>query len=287
MRAALAAGPAPARRRRCSRRSASWRPTSRPTRSLRSFLVHRVDTSSTAGHAAVGAAPAPGPAIGTGCRPPQADRLGRARDAGSRATSGSSGAASYAGARVAADSCRADHVPARPTDEPRDRVAYFTVPVARRRRAATASAPRSSRSSPERMLDRRELAHGVDSTLHRLLLIELLVTAAVLAALAALGALGRPARAAAAARDRGDRGRDRRRRPLAARRARRPADRGRPARQRAQRDARPDRGLRPARCAASSPTRRTSCGRRSPPCAPTRSSSSAAPPPSRRSRARR
>ena len=84
--------------------------------------------------------------------------------------------------------------------------------------------------------------------------------------------------------DRRHRGHHRRGRPLAPRSARRGRHhRGRPARQGAQRDARrrsspPSRRARPpsGSCAASSPTPRTSCARRSRPCAPTPSSSRAA-----------
>ena len=90
---------------------------------------------------------------------------------------------------------------------------------------------------------------GVDGTLHRLLLIELLVTARVLAAIVGLGLwvvrLGlRPLVAIGA-----HRRRDRRRRPLPPGRARRAAHRGRPARARAEHDARPDRGVATRRAA--------------------------------------
>ena len=124
----------------------------------------------------------------------------------------------------------------------------------------------------------------VDSTLHRLLLIELLVTSPSSPASRCSGS-GCPPRPAPARRDRRDRGGDRGRRPLAPRRARGRAHRGRPARAGAQRDARPDRDARSARarrpsgsCAGSSPTPRTSCARRSRRCAPTPSCSRAAPP---------
>ena len=79
---------------------------------------------------------------------------------------------------------------------------------------------------------------GVDSTLHRLLLVELLVTAIVLAAMTALGLWVVRVGAPPARRDGQDRRRDRRRRSLASRRARRRPHRGRPARPRPQLDAR-------------------------------------------------
>ena len=141
---------------------------------------------------------------------------------------------------------------------------------------AAASEPRSSRARPTRWSSRPRSATSTH---------------------AAPPARDRAARDAARARgDRPARPLDRPARPAAARRDRRRrrtgsppatsrsassaprADRGRPARARAEHDARPDRGIRPAAgCGASSPTRRTSCARRSPPCAPTRSCSSAAP----------
>jgi two-component system, OmpR family, sensor kinase len=71
-------------------------------------------------------------------------------------------------------------------DSEGDRVAYFTVPAVSgngryRVRAAI------ERRAPDRILLIASSLRGVESTLHRLVLIELLVTAAVLAAIAALG----------------------------------------------------------------------------------------------------
>ena len=85
----------------------------------------------------------------------------------------------------------------------------------------------------------------VDSTLHRLLLIEAFVTVARRRWDRGARALGRAARPAAARRDRGHGGGDRGRRPLSSRRARRGAHRGRSPRPVAQRHAQPDRDVVP------------------------------------------
>ena len=123
--------------------------------------------------------------------------------------------------------------------------AYFTVPAAERRRPLSGAGLDRARHRQRRCSWRRSL-EDVDATLHRLLLIELLVTAAVLAAHRRARPLGRPARAAPARARSSDRRRDRRRRPVPACRARRAADRGGTARPRAERDARADR-VRPSR----------------------------------------
>ena len=133
------------------------------------------------------------------------------------------------------------HLPA-DTDGPDEPSAYFTV-ASRDQTRRTASAPRSSLIAPGMSSSWPSRSPDVDTTLHRLLLIELLVTLAVLAALAALGfwimRLGlRPLREIEA-----DGGRDHGRRPVASRRASRSADGSRTARRGAQHDARPDRGV--------------------------------------------
>ena len=153
-----------------------------------------------------------------------------------------------------------------------------------RRRAATgatACARRSSRGVPRASCSSPRSLGGVDDTLHRLLLIELLATGGVLAALTALGLwivrLGlRPL--ARSSRRRGPSP------PATSRgassiRTRAPRSAGS-----GSRSTRCSTGSRrrTGGCAASSPTRRTSCARRSPPCAPTPSCSSAAPRAARR-----
>ncbi len=81
-----------------------------------------------------------------------------------------------------------------------------------------------------------------DDTLHQLLIVELAVAASVLAAVLLLGLWLVRVGLRPLGRIEHDGCRDRRRRPLAARRERRSAHRGRPARRCAQHDARPDRG---------------------------------------------
>ena len=118
-----------------------------------------------------------------------------------------------------------------------DRVHYFTVSSqdgGERYRVRASIEPQASNY----LLIVATSLSGVDSTLHRLLLIELLVTAVVLVALAALGLWVVRLGLRAARGDRADRGRDRGRRSLPPRRARRRANGGRPARARAERDAR-------------------------------------------------
>ena len=164
-----------------------------------------------------------------------------------------------------------------------DRVTLLHRARRRPAAAATASAPRSRRGTAGYAPDRRQPLSSVDSTLHRLLLIELLVTVAVLAGLAALGlwviriglrplaGSGQTAATIAA----GDL--SQRVEP-----ARSQTEVGRLGRAL---NAMLDQieALRTERsCAASSPTPRTSCGRRSPPYAPTPSCSGAAPPRGRR-----
>ena len=85
--------------------------------------------------------------------------------------------------------------------------------------------------------------HDVENTLHRLLLVELLVTLAVLAALGRSGFVDHSHRSAAARRDRGNGGRDHGRRPVASGRASRSAAPKSDGSGGAQHDARPDRGV--------------------------------------------
>ena len=115
----------------------------------------------------------------------------------------------------------------------RDALAVPPADAADRDASATSRSPATSggdryrvRASiepdaPASVLIVARLAARRRRTLHRLLLIELLVTARRARRARRARPLGRPARPAAARRDRADRRRDRRRRPLAARRARR------------------------------------------------------------------
>ena len=166
-----------------------------------------------------------------------------------------------------------------------DRVALLHRPGGERRRPLPRARLDRAAGAATYLLIVATSLSDVDSTLHRLLLIELLVTAAVLAAIAVLGlwvvrlglrpldAIGETAAAIAA----GD---------LSQRveRADERTEVGRlglalNAMLGADRDGVPGaRGVRARSCAASSPTPRTSCARRSPPCAPTPSCSRAAPP---------
>ena len=165
-------------------------------RSLRSFLVHRTDSTLEASHpnvenAAFGPssggqderhARGPGPAGvgGPGIDYYQVRTLaGRVLEA--RAVPQLAQSRTASPPRLPAQITLPAH-----TDTEGDRVSYFNVPAISgggryRIRAAI------ERRAPNRILVIASSLNGVDGTLHRLVLIELLVTAAVLAAVAALG----------------------------------------------------------------------------------------------------
>ena len=186
--------------------------------SLRSFLLDRIDSTLDADHQG-------------------AERRGRAGDSGPAADGdvdvyvqrrSSSGkilarpecpALPRARRRRRRRSCRRRSRSLSPPTGGPDRVRYFTVPAKSgggRYRVRASIDP----GSTDMLIIATSLS-GVDGTLHRLLLIELLVTLGVLAAIVAARALDRPARPPTARRDRPDGRRDRRRRPLPPRRARR------------------------------------------------------------------
>ena len=164
----------------------------------------------------------------------------------------------------------------------RGRTSSATSPCRRRRApAVTAFVRRAIRGAV--ILVVATSLNSVDDTLHRLIVVEPIVTLAVLGGDRAARPLGHPGRIAAADRDRCDGGNDRRRRSLAPGRTRGRPHRGWTARARAERHARrSSRRSRHARhrsrsCGASSPTHRMSCARRWRPFARTPSSSRAAP----------
>ena len=124
--------------------------------------------------------------------------------------------------------------------------------------------------------------HDVNSTLDEILLAELILGAIAVIAVGHRGLVARAARPAAARADGGDRDGDRGRRPLSARREEDAHERDRAARGRVQRRCSrrsrarsPSAGPPRSACAASRPTPRTSCGRRSPRSAATPSCSAA------------
>ena len=278
--AALAAHPAAARGDRARGGRARCRRRGRPTRrSARSSRQH--------GHSlnAAHVGDVPGGAATTGRRP----RRGgiRAGDGVRRATTSSCGARRR-GARRAVRSAvlGREHRRRRAAGDHRlsaqdtvggDRVRFLTVPAVSgggRYRVRASTEPQTTERSSHRGAARTE-----DSTLHRLLPIELLVTVVVLAALAAL-ACGHPHQPPSAAADRetaaaitaGDL-------PQRVEHADPQTEVGRAGHAL---NTMLDRDRAPssvasvgARCAASSPTHRTSCGRRWPPCAPTPSCSRA------------
>jgi two-component system, OmpR family, sensor kinase len=162
--------------------------------SLRSFLLHRTDSTLEASHPNVEAA-AFGPGHESDDRGPGRGPLG----------AGGPGIDYYQVRTLTGQILQSQRVPqlAQTTTPPAprfpanvgipsradsegDRVTYFTVPAVSgggryRVRAAI------ERRAPNEVLLIASSLSGVDGTLHRLVLIELLVTAAVLAALAALG----------------------------------------------------------------------------------------------------
>jgi two-component system OmpR family sensor kinase len=164
--------------------------------SLRSFLLHRTDTTLEASHPNVENA-AFGPRggeqnEGRGRGPGPAGAGGPGIDYYQVRTLGGQVLASRVVPQLAEQ--ETESPPKLPTnvalparqDAEGDRVSYFTVPATSgdgryRVRAAI------ERRAPNRILLIASSLSGVDGTLHRLVLIELLVTAAVLAAVAALG----------------------------------------------------------------------------------------------------
>lgn len=147
--------------------------------SLRSFLVHRVD-STLAADEHVGGGPG---GLGRGPGPPGVVRQFRSAD-GTRVF------ATFPGQAPPGQTSSSPRLPgkislaAAPAGSP-DTVRYFSVP------AATGAGRFRVRASLDGganvMIVLATSLHDVDATLHRLLLIELLVTASVLAALALLG----------------------------------------------------------------------------------------------------
>ena len=175
------------------------RRTSATYTSLRSFLLHRVDMTLDAGHPQVEAR-----SSSTATRARGRAAKGRGRRRGSTGTRcGRSAAASsrrqflVRRRRRRRRTCRRR---SRSRPQPRGRTTsasrYFTVPAASGRRPLPR--PRVGRAErPEPAAPRRRLARRVDATLHRLLVIELLVTAAVLAGDRRARSLARPHRACA------------------------------------------------------------------------------------------
>ncbi len=162
--------------------------------SLRTFLLHRVDSTLEAAHPIVEAAllggldrdgqePGPGPVLGAGA--PGIDYV-QVRTLGGRVVEG--GPVFRFTQRKAPPPPRlpAKIVLPESVNADGDRVAYFTVPARSghgRYRVRASIEPRAS----ERILLIGGSLSDVDGTLHRLVLIELLVTAAALAAITTLG----------------------------------------------------------------------------------------------------
>jgi len=225
--------------------------------SLRSFLVTRTDEQLEAAHPAIegaiwGGGPGGGP--GRGIAQEGVDyyqlRTAGGKILGSRNT--------FEGSELPRPKLPSTLSVGASREPDGDRVSYFTVPAVRGGGTYRVRASIETRH-PGYVLVLASSLTGVAGTLHRLILIELIATAAVLAALAALGLwvvrLGlRPLRRieqTAEAITAGD----------LSRRVE---------------HADPQTEVGRVACAASSPTLRTSCGRRSPPCARTPSCSAAA-----------
>ena len=284
---ALAARAAGARRDRRSRRSGSSSPTSRRTRRCVVPRHARPTTRSSDDHDGVerhaGRAPAVerrprrrpgGPAVG----PAPPCRASTSSCAARRDGSATSSAPQFSGEEQPPPPKLPGHRAAASQSDGGDACVPHGAGDERRRPLPGSRLDRAGR--------RRDAVVAtslgdVDSTLNRLLLIEGLVTSACSrrsgcsASGSSVSACGRWTRSA----------RRRTRSPPATSRSAssaRTTHRGRPARDRAEHDARPDRDGFQAReasergCAASSPTPRTSCARRSRPCARTPSSSRAA-----------
>ena len=193
--------------------------------SLRSFEISRTDASLNAAHIAVErplfqggrGGPNPGPPgdAGNGGQPSRIGDLAAAARGDYVALLGLDGrvishsfAAQFAGAGTppAPKLPSTIELPQAPAGE--DRVSYFTVPAVSgggHYRVRASIEP----SASNRILVLAEPLTSVDSTLHRLLLIELIATAAVLLGIAAARPVGRAPRAAPADRDREDRRGDR------------------------------------------------------------------------------
>jgi two-component system OmpR family sensor kinase len=162
--------------------------------SLRSFLIHRTDNSLQQAHVAAEHALGPQPEESDHGRPgPQSDRLLSSAPGDYvqlRRLNGTVVIAGVVGLPPGSSAAPKPRLPAT-IDLPAasgngDRVRYFTVPAVRgddryRVRASIEA------SVPNYILLIAAPLHDIDSTLHRLLLIELLVTALVLAGIAAVG----------------------------------------------------------------------------------------------------
>ena len=149
--------------------------------SLRSFLVHQVDVRLEAGHGgaeALGEHPENGEGGGPQLPPPQGVDWFGVQTLGSDVVHGVCLVRNCSTPRLPGTVHLAQHPNSR-----HERVAYFTAPSnngAYRVRASIEP------QNPGQILYVATSLGGVDGTLHRLLLIELIATAAVLAALAAL-----------------------------------------------------------------------------------------------------
>ena len=172
--------------------------------SLRSFLIDKTDSALDAAHLAVQGAllgPGPPPGRGTGPGGPREDEQGRPRIGPLTAAArgdyieirGLDGRTIVKGLTPQFTGTESPSPPELPTTiripasrHGRERVRYFTahaVDADDRYRVRASIEPRA----PDRILIVAAPLTGVDSTLHRLLLIELLVTASALAAIAVLG----------------------------------------------------------------------------------------------------